>query len=493
MQDRLHRRPFIVQFLFDNWIYIAIGILMWQLPNILENYYNNPISGFENSRDLVNYIRRNGPNDAINRLALFNGFYIVAILAMGYNLAFGFAGIISFGHALFFGSATYIVIILVEDYSKTIETSAVSALLVGVLFGLILSIVVLRIKGVYFAMFTLALSEIFFELSTISIFKFLTNGEDGRQFVSNRPELASAFARLDLYELCALSAAGVFILIKVLMASRIGKVIVAIRENEERARTMGYNVALYKTIVMVLSCSIASLAGFLYALDAGSASPTATLGVGRTIEPLLMTIIGGTGTIPGPAVGAAILHLGEDIFRKPDLYIDFNFIVFRYQDTVDTVSIWPVVLGTMFIVIVLLIPFGLIGQLNKLWLDIRHWVRTYLYDPVILQRPELAKRMRIITGESPGLAQGIAERSANKTLGKWVREYPISALLSTVIVLALMVGVATQDQRRGFSIFLFLMLISTPGIVAYLLYRNQQSITDYVERLRDSINQTFSR
>ena len=488
MNDRLYRRPFLIQFIFDNWIYIAIGIFIWQLPHLLENFYDDPLSGFDSSAELTRYIRRNGPNEAINRLGLFNGFFILAILAMSYNLAFGFSGIISFGHALFFGAATYTIIVLVEDYTLSLERSTAGALLFGVLFGLILSLVVLRIKGVYFAMFTLAMSEMFFELSTISVFKFLTEGEDGRQFVNNRPTLAAPYARLELYEVTAMCAIGVFVLIKVLMASRIGKVILAIRENEERAKTMGYNVALYKTLVLVLSCTIAALAGVLYSLDAGSASPTTTLGVGRTIEPLLMTIIGGTGTIFGPVMGTIIWHFGEDIFRSPELHIDLNFIIFRYQDTVDTVSVWPVVLGVMFILIVLVIPFGIVGQINKLWNDSRRWQRTYFYDPIVRNNPKIASYFKMITGESPELAQAIAARSKDKTLLAWIQNYPIQGYSSAVIVLAIVAGLFTGSHQTGTSVFLFLMLIASPLIIGYTVYANREAILGQWEKLRSTFS-----
>lgn len=475
MEDRLQRRNPIVQFVFDYWIYIALGLLMWQLPTLLADFYNDKISGFETASDLRRWILResgDGANQTLNWLSIINNFYIVAILAMAYNLAFGFSGIISFGHALFFGSATYAVIVLVKDYNYSLETSAATGILLGVFFGLIMSLAVLRIKGVYFAMFSLALSEIFFQLAQIRIFKFLTGGTEGQQLGASAPDIATNLERLNLYYVCAGLAGATFVFIRLLMGSQIGKVILAVRENEERARTMGYNVVRYKTLVLVLSCSLAAMAGNLYALHASAADPVTVLGVGRTIDPLLMTIIGGTGTNPGPALGAFIINIGEEFFRDEALRVDLNFVLFHIKTTINTVQIWPVILGIVFILIVLVIPYGIVGQVNLFWLDIRRWVRLYIYNPIVRRNHQVATWMKPITGETPAAAVAYAQKTADKKVETWVQQYPYSAIYASILLLALIGGLVTYDHRTFMTILLFLSLITSP--ITIWLFVSQQ-------------------
>ncbi|PJF44030.1 MAG: hypothetical protein CUN55_06080 [Phototrophicales bacterium] len=475
MEDRLQRRNPIIQFIFDYWIYIAIGIIMWQLPFWLADFYNDKITGFESAADLRRWILResgDGSNQTLNWLSIINNFYIVAILAMSYNLAFGFSGIISFGHALFFGFATYLMIILIKDYERSLQNAATAGILFGILFGLIMSLAVLRIKGVYFAMFSLALAEMFFQLSRIRIFKFLTNGDEGIQFGASAPEIATNLQRLQLYYVCAALAAATFIFIRLLMASPIGKVIVAIRENEARAETMGYNVVRYKTLVLVLSCTLAAMAGNLYALHASAADPVTVLGVGRTIDPLLMTIIGGTGTNPGPVVGAFVMDIGEEFFRDEALRVDLNFVLFHIRTTINTVQIWPVVLGIVFILIVLVVPYGIVGQINLIWLDVRRWIRIYLYNPLVRRNHKIAVWMKPITGEPPSVALAYAQSTTEKRIAQWVLDYPITAMYALILSFAFLGGLMTLDHRTFMTILLFLSLITSP-ITIFMFGKNQ--------------------
>lgn len=474
MDDRLQRRNPIVQFIFDYWIYVALVVVMWQLPYWLADFYNDKIEGFDTISEFNRWLRfesGDGANQTFNWLDIINNFYIVAILAMSYNLAFGFTGIISLGHALFFGVATYAMIVFIESYDYSVTVSAAGAILLGVLFGLILSLAVLRIKGVYFAMFSLALSEMFFQLSRIRIFEFLTGGDDGIRFsvpnaargiAGNQPEIANVVNRLDLYEICAMLTVATFVFIRLLMASQVGKVILAIRENEDRARTMGYNVVRYKTLVLVLSCGLAAMAGALYSLRTSAADPVTVLGVGRTIDPLLMTIIGGTGTNPGPILGAFVLEIGEEFFRDEALRVDLNFVLFHYRATIDTVEIWPVILGIVFILIVLLIPYGIVGQANLFWIDIRRWVRTYLYNPIVRSNHQVATLMKPITGESPAVAVAFAEQSADKNVVDWARSAPLAALYTVISLAAIIGGIVTLEHQTFMTILLFLGLITSP-------------------------------
>jgi branched-chain amino acid transport system permease protein len=474
LENRLHHRHPLVQLVMDNWLYIVIGIVMWQLPGWLSGHFGDPIRHLS-ARDVRG-------NHALSWMAVAIQLYILAILAMSYNLIFGFAGILSFGHALFWGTGVYIVIILAVQFSQATAISVGVALAVGALFGLFTAMAAFRIRGVYFAMFTLALAQIFFELSRVNMFRFLTNGDDGLRFSGDlTPSISLTVNRLDLYYLAAGLMAATFLFIRRLMNSPTGKIITAMRDNEDRTLTMGYNVYRYKALVIVLASVLATLAGVLNALSTKGAEPSA-LGVSRTVDPLLMTIIGGTGTNPGPVVGAAVLQLGETFFSKPDLHVNLNFTLFPYSTIVDTKANWRLALGVLFIVIVMLIPYGLVGQANRLWLQMRRWFRRFGYDPLVRRSPRLAVWMEPITGEPAAVAQTLAQYSAGDSVRRWALEYPLAAIYAAIITLALAAGLIRWDAQTGVDVFLFLALITLPVVVVVGLYQKRETLIETTQR-----------
>lgn len=438
--------------ILDNWFYFAIALLMWRLPHFLGDYFNQEIQP-----------SRPQGNQPVFWMGIFIQLYIFAILAMSYNLIFGFAGILSFGHALYFGIGTYIVLILLVDYGRSLEASLIVALAISALFGLLTALAIFRIKGVYFAMFTLALAQVFFELSRVNLFKAFTNGEDGRtlstQFIP--PWLDPIRNRLTFYYLAAFMVVLTFLFIRRLMNSPTGKAILAIRDNEERAKTMGYNTALYKMAIISFASLIATLSGALHVLFNRGTDPT-NLGLVRTVDPLFMTIIGGVGTNPGPVIGAVFLKLGEHFFRKPDLKIHLDFILFEIETSANTVSIWRLILGVVFVMIVLVAPLGVVGQLNKIWLQIRRWIRQYLYDPQLRANPNLAERMQPLTGEPPIVALALAEQSRDLTISAWARAYPWVATYTIGFALASLLGLLTWSLTVWFSFVLLLLLLTLP-------------------------------
>jgi branched-chain amino acid transport system permease protein len=474
LENRLHQRHPLVQLVMDNWLYVVIALVMWQLPGWLSQHFDNPIRDLS-ARDVRG-------NHALSWMAVAIQLYILAILAMSYNLIFGFAGILSFGHALFWGTGVYIVIILVVQFSQVMAISVGVALAVGTLFGLFTALAAFRIRGVYFAMFTLAIAQIFFELSRVNMFRFLTNGDDGLRLSGDlTPSISLTANRLDLYYVTAGLMAVTFLFIRRLMNSPTGKIITAVRDNEDRTLTMGYNVYRYKALVIVLASILATLAGVLNALFTKGAEPSA-LSVTRTVDPLLMTIIGGTGTNPGPVVGAAVLHLGETFFSKPDLHINLNFTLFHYSTVVDTKTNWRLALGIVFIVIVMVIPHGLVGQTNRLWLQMRRWCRRFGYDPVIRRYPHLAAWMEPFTGEPVAVAQALAQHSVGESLRRWALEYPIAAIYTAIIILALAGSLIMWNAQTGFHLILFLGLITLPIVVVIWLYRNQETLKATAQR-----------
>lgn len=453
-QNRLHRRHPIVQFLLDNGIYIIIAIVMWQLPFWLGEYFDKPISDL-GPRDVRG-------NVALSWMAVAIELYILAILAMSYNLILGFGGLLSFGHALFFGTGVYAMLILMTQYSHSMILSAGMAVGLSIVFGLLVVLAAYRIKGVYFAMFTLALAQVFFELSRVNLTREITNGDDGIRFIGdNTPDIGLTVNRLDLYYLCAITMALSFIFIRRLMNSPAGKVILAIRDNEERTQTMGYNVARYKALVILLGSVLGTLSGVLHALSSKGAEP-GSLSVARTVDPLIMTIIGGLGTNPGPVIGAALLHLGETFLSKPDLYVDLNFLVYRYTDVVDTRSEWALALGIVFVIIVMVIPYGIVGQVNKIYIQVRRWLRKFFYDPLIRRNERLATWLEPITGEPPQFAIAMANTSGTESIPEWVLKNPHAVLNSILVIVPLLVGLIQFDWRPASTAFLFLLIIIVP-------------------------------
>lgn len=475
IENRLHRRHPLVQFVMDNWIYAILFFVMWRLPYWLSEYFDNPVSDLT-IRDL----RR---NEATNWLATIIELYWLAILAMSYNFIFGFSGLLSLGHAVFFGISVYAMVILIGDESRSVFAAMIAALGIAALLGLFTSLAAFRIKGVYFAMFTLALAQIFYELSRVNILRSLTNGDDGLRWNTDvLPDISANVNRLQLYYVSAVAAAFTFLFIRRLMNSPTGKVLLAIRENEERAETMGFNVVRYKTFSIVVGGMLAALAGVIYALSTKGAEPT-VLGVQRTVDPLLMTIIGGGGTNPGPAVGASLLHLGEEFFRKADLTIDLNFIIFRYTTEVDSMREWPLALGIVFILIVLFIPYGIVGQINLLWVQMRRWIRKFVYDPLVRRRPWIGTYMEPFTGEPPEVALYFAHESRDASLVEWAIKYPPAAVYSIVFTVAALGGIITWDVHTFFDLTLFFLLITAPFLFGIWVRRNYHKLAQF--NLRD--------
>ena len=475
LENRLHRRHPLIQFVMDNWIYIVIVLVMWQLPHWLSEHFDTPITDLS-PRDVRG-------NKALSWMAVAIELYILAILAMSYNLAFGFAGILSFGHALFWGIGVYIVVIFIINFSQSLATSIGMAIAIAVLFGLFTAMAAFRIRGVYFAMFTLALAQIFFEMSRVNMFRYLTNGDDGLRFSGDlTPDISLSVNRLQLYHLAALAMAFTFLFIRRLMNSPTGRVIIALRDNEQRTETMGYNIYRYKTLVIVLASLFGTLAGILHALSSKGAEPSA-LGVSRTVDPLLMTIIGGTGTNPGPVIGAAALHLGETFLSKPDLHVNLNFILFDFSTVVDTKADWALALGIVFVVIVMVVPYGIVGQVNRLWIQIRRWMRRFGYDPLVRRKPGLARVMAPLTGEPISVALMLAQQSTDESILQWGLAYPVAAIYSVIIGIAGLGAIVTQDIHRGFDLFLFLWLITLPFVIGSWLYKSREKLGEPLRNL----------
>ena len=283
--------------------------------------------------------------------------FILAILAMSYNLIFGFTGIISFGHALFFGMGGYLLGMLTEKSGLSMETGLILGVVLGIavaaLLGLLIGLVSLRLKGVYFAMFTLAIAEMFFiyfsRLPT-------TQAEDGFAITALPTWLDARQNRLSFYYIALVLFVLTFVFVRRLIHSPTGAVFLAIRENEERARAIGFDTLRFKLAAIMISGVIASVAGMLQVLLNKKVGPE-LLSLNFTVDPLLHTIIGGIGTFTGPIIGAASLHLGDTLLRDAEFTLAGRVI--NIGDS------WALILGIIFIVVVLVFPQGVVGTWNR--------------------------------------------------------------------------------------------------------------------------------
>lgn len=282
--------------------------------------------------------------------------FVLTILTMSYNLIFGFTGVISFGHALFFGLGGYIMGLTMERSGLSAEAALLLGAVIGIvvcgILGFLMGLVSLRLRGVYFAIFTLAIAE----MVAIYIGRWpVTNAEDGFP-LANVPELINPTRnRLTYYYLALLLVIVTFLFIRRLMNSPTGKVLLAIRENENRAQAIGYNTLMYKLLAITLAGMMASGAGMLHVILNKKVGPE-ILSVTYTVDPLLMTIIGGVGTFSGPIIGAAGLHLSERIFNR-------EFVI--GPTSINIGENWSLILGIIFVVVVLVFPQGIVGTWTR--------------------------------------------------------------------------------------------------------------------------------
>ncbi|MBS4171996.1 branched-chain amino acid ABC transporter permease [Bacillus sp. FJAT-49736] len=236
-------------------------------------------------------------------LIILTQIFIFAIFAMSYDILLGFTGIVSFGHAMFFGIGAYTTGILLQRNEPTMGYFILS-LIVGIAVSIFVSYIVglmtLRLKSHFYAMLTLAFASLFQVAS--EKWRSLTFGNDG--FTFRIPEML--IDRTTFYLICLLLMISIYCILRRFTNSPLGAVLQAIRENEQRAESLGYKVLPYKIMASIISGVMACLAGSLYATSLRFVN-TSVFAMDTTLDALLMTIIGGVGTLLGPIVGAAFL------------------------------------------------------------------------------------------------------------------------------------------------------------------------------------------
>jgi branched-chain amino acid transport system permease protein len=266
-----------------------------------------------------------------------------AIFACAFNLLLGYTGLLSFGHAAFMGSAAYVTGWLVRSAGWPPEAGVLFGTLFASALGLLVGLVAIRRQGIYFAMVTLAMAQMIYFICLQAPF---TGGEDGLQGVPRGKLLGVLSLDNDtaMYFVVLAVFVGVFLGVMRIVHSPYGQVLKAIRENEPRAVSLGYDVDRYKLLAFVLSTTIAGLAGSVKTLVLGFAT-LSDVHWSLSGEVVLMTLLGGMGTFAGPVVGA---------FTIVGLQ---NFLA-------DRVGSWvTVIIGAIFVFCVIAFRKGIVGEL----------------------------------------------------------------------------------------------------------------------------------
>ena len=276
---------------------------------------------------------------------------VLAIYALGYNLLFGYAGLLSLGHAMFFATGLYAAALGVTRLGMAVPEAFLFALICGVIVSFLIGLVALRASGVAFMIVTLMFSQAAF--LTVLYFGDITRGDEGivikdeqRVFsvLGDTVNLADPILR---YNIALAFLALAIIACLVVVRSKIGHVLVAIRENENRTAMLGYDVKRYKLAAFVLSGSFAAFAGAAYALLFAYAGSTLA-SIQYSIHPLLWTLLGGAATVLGPVLGTGLMFLLVD-FASGFTSASLLFV------------------GVVLIGLVLFFPKGILGTLRQRW------------------------------------------------------------------------------------------------------------------------------
>lgn len=268
-----------------------------------------------------------------------------ALFACAFNLLIGFVGLLSFGHAAYFGMGSYVTAWTAKTWGLTPEIAILLGGLTGGLLGCVFGALAIRRQGLYFAMITLALAQMNYFFCLQAPF---TGGEDGIQQVprGNLFGLISLRSDMAMYVVVAVVFLVFFLLIHRVVHSPFGQVLKAIRENEPRATSLGYRTDDYKLIAFVLSTFIAGIAGGTKALVFGIATLT-DVNYAMSGEVVLMNLLGGMGTIFGPVIGAGIIQWTENALAGAGAWV-------------------TVTQGVIFVACVLMFRRGVVGEIAAL-------------------------------------------------------------------------------------------------------------------------------
>jgi branched-chain amino acid transport system permease protein len=267
-----------------------------------------------------------------------------ALFACAFNLLVGYVGLLSFGHAMFFGMAAYICGHVVKEWGWPVELGILAGTAAAAVLGIVTGALAIRRQGIYFAMITLAFSQMVFFYCLQAPF---THGEDGLQGIPRRALLGGLLPitndRTLYYVVLAVFLFGFFAIWRIIH-SPFGQVLKAIRENEPRAVSLGYNADRYKLVAFILSAALAGLAGATKSIVLQFAT-LSDVTAAMSGEVVLMALVGGIGTIFGPVIGA--------------------FTIITMQNYLAQAGEWVTVIqGVIFVVIVMAFRKGIVGELS---------------------------------------------------------------------------------------------------------------------------------
>ncbi|KGH32286.1 MULTISPECIES: branched-chain amino acid ABC transporter permease [Comamonas] len=288
-----------------------------------------------------------------------------ALFASAFNLLLGYTGLLSFGHAAFLGGAAYVAGYSIKAWGVTPEIGMLLGTVVGALLGLIFGWLAIRRQGIYFSMITLALAQMLFFVALQAKF---TGGEDGLQGVPR----GKLFGVIDLssdmvmYYVALIIVAAAFLLIVRTIHSPFGQVLKAIKENEPRAISLGYDVNRFKLLAFVISAALTGLAGSLKTLVLGFAT-LSDVHWTTSGHVILMTLMGGLGTLSGPLLGSAVVVALENKIGEFGTFLAHATGVEWFGTLGESVTI---VTGLIFVLCVLLFRKGIMGELIA-WLQRR--------------------------------------------------------------------------------------------------------------------------
>ncbi len=286
--------------------------------------------------------------------------FVMAIFAMGFNVLTGYTGYVSFGHVLFLGSGAYGTVLLVTKAGLSFLVAGLLALVGTAVLALLVALVAFRRTGVYFAMITLGVAQVAYTLFRSWDYVGGTTG-----LIIRPPTVLGwefdPFSPLSYYYVYLVLLVVVYVALRALVRSHVGHVFQAIRENEERAEAIGYDVALYKYGAFTIAGVVSGFAGVLYAAYFTQVAPGSTLYWTVTGNGLFMLLIGGLGTLVGPVIGAFFV-IGSryllSTYLGPLIPADAPVYLARLPER------WLLVLGVVFVAAVLWFPHGIASKLG---------------------------------------------------------------------------------------------------------------------------------
>jgi len=271
---------------------------------------------------------------------LLSEILILAIFAVGLNVLVGYTGLISLGHAAFFGVGGYTAALIAQNLSSNVLVTLGLAILGSLIVASVLGIFCIRVNGFYFLMLTLALSQMIY--SYIHQSTNLTGGSNGLSGIPSPSIGGFTFSNpVFTFYLTGVIFLLIYIILRIVLHSPFGKVLVGIRENEDRIQSMGYNTSMYKYAAFIIAGGIGGIAGAMYTYFNGFIAPTDVYWT-MSGTALFMVIIGGAGTLLGPILGAGLI-------------VTMETIVSSYTD------MWMLIIGIVFIVFVIFFPRGIVG------------------------------------------------------------------------------------------------------------------------------------